>query len=485
MSEDLAYLSAWQIADSIRTKKVSAQEILNAYFERIDQHNPHINAVVWQNREAAKEFAKQCDERISTEKLEDLPPLLGVPMTVKEHFHMKGSPSSQGALAMADYRAADDGLPVQRMRAAGANIFGKTNMPFLGIDLQSFNDVYGTTLNPWNDDVSPGGSSGGSAAALSAGMTGLELGSDLGASIRYPSHCCGTFGLKPTAGVIPADQFGAKGNILPATVGVAGPMARSAKDLAVSFAALAGPPPEFVDAWELACPQDGRKKLSEFRVGVKLTDPVSDVDHTYVAALEDYVRQLEKSGAQVEHTKGPDIDGERYFDLYWEIVTAERSFNEPPEAAEIWRGAERGLTEPVNPRFWRTRDLGYQLTYHHWMKLMLERKVFRQKFDAFFSDYDVLITPVAASRAFPHDHHGQRWHRSIEVNDQPMAEMEQIFWAAYPGTVGLPAVAGPAGFIDGVPVGYQAIAGFGRDYSAMAFARASEIEVLGFTAPNL
>lgn len=483
MVDEPGFLSATQIAERIKKRELSAVDVLEMYFDRIDRFNPKINAIVWEDRDSAITFAKACDGKIAKDGVEDLPPLFGVPMTVKEHFNIKGSPSCMGAPEQLWFTAEEDGLAVKLLRSAGVNVFGKSNMPYYGIDLQAFNDVYGTTLNPWSDALTPGGSSGGSGAALAAGLTGIELGSDLGASIRYPAHCCGIFGLKPTIGTFITGQSGPVETGVYPTIATGGPMARSAQDLRAAFSVLAGHRPDYPSAWTLDCPHDNRTLLKDFKIGVKLSDPVSNVDRPYVEALETFVEKLRQAGVQVTETNGPDINGDDYFNLYWKIAAGERAIHEPEGAAQHWVEVERALTEPVNPRFWQCRHEGYQLSFAQYQQLLVERMSYRRIFDAFMSDFDILITPVAASRAFPHDQDGQRWHRTIDVNGKPMAEMEQIFWAAYPGVIGLPAVVGPAGFDRGIPVGYQAIAGYGKDLTAIAFAEAAEKEIKGFEPP--
>ena len=183
-------------ASAIRKKLISATELLKAHFDQIDKINPQINAVIWQDRESAKKLALELDNEATKGQFRG--PLHGVPVTVKESFDISGGPTTWGNPEYKDNVAKSDSDAVGRLRSAGAIVFGKTNVPLNLAEWQSFNDIYGTTNNPWDISCTPGGSSGGSAAALATGMSALEVGSDIGSSIRNPAHYCGVFGLKPT-----------------------------------------------------------------------------------------------------------------------------------------------------------------------------------------------------------------------------------------------------------------------------------------------
>jgi amidase len=194
------------LADLIRRREISAAEVLEAAIQRVEARNPALNAVVVHDLPRARKLAKAADR--ARAKGEKLGPLHGVPMTVKESYDVVGMPTSIGFEAHRDDRPDHDALVVARLRDAGAIVWGKTNLPVAMADWQSFNPVYGTTNNPWDPTRVPGGSSGGSAAALAAGLTPLEFGSDIGASIRNPAHYCGVFGHKPTIGIVPSRGHG-------------------------------------------------------------------------------------------------------------------------------------------------------------------------------------------------------------------------------------------------------------------------------------
>ena len=191
----MIFENAHEVLKKIKQKEVSAQEVLESFLKQVEAVNPSINAVVALGAERALEKAKEADKKIASKS--KLGSLHGLPMTVKDAFEVEGIVSTGGNPAWRDNIPKRNAEAVQRLVDAGAIIFGKTNVPFLSSDLQSFNEIYGTTNNPWDLERTPGGSSGGSAAALASGMTPLELGSDIGGSIRVPAHFCGLFGHKP------------------------------------------------------------------------------------------------------------------------------------------------------------------------------------------------------------------------------------------------------------------------------------------------
>ena len=200
MSNALPFQTAKQLASAIRKKKIGCLELLDLYLERIEAHNPELNAIIAMDVEGARKRAKAADRAVKAGK--KLGPLHGVPMTLKESYDIAGYPTTWGNPAFKDQKVEKNSLAAQRLVDAGATLFGKTNVPLNLADWQSYNEVYGLTKNPWDLSRTPGGSSGGSGAALAAGLTGLEAGSDIGASIRNPAHYCGVFGHKPTFGVV-------------------------------------------------------------------------------------------------------------------------------------------------------------------------------------------------------------------------------------------------------------------------------------------
>ncbi len=235
---DLAFLPATELATRIRERRLGCRDLLDHMLDRVDRFNSTLNAIVVLDSERARARADAADAAIARGDIWG--PLHGVPMTFKESYDIEGLPTTWGLPELAGNLAERDSTVVRRMRDAGAVVFGKTNVPVLLADWQSYNPVYGTTNNPWDVTRTPGGSSGGSAAALAAGLTGLEAGSDIGASIRNPAHYCGVYGHKPTYGVVPPRGHATPGVLAPADISVVGPLARSAEDLEVALDADGG-----------------------------------------------------------------------------------------------------------------------------------------------------------------------------------------------------------------------------------------------------
>src|SRR6476661_1635686 len=192
--------SALDAAAAIASRRISSVELTRHVFGRIDQFQPRLNAFVYQMRDEAMEAARRVDRAVS--RKQKLGAFAGVPVVVKESFAIAGRPCTWGIPALKNSRAPENSTCVQRLVDAGAVVVGATNVPFQLMDGQSYNDIYGTTNNPWDLTRTPGGSSGGTAAALAAGMGFLGIGSDIGGSIRAPAHCCGIFGHKPTLEVV-------------------------------------------------------------------------------------------------------------------------------------------------------------------------------------------------------------------------------------------------------------------------------------------
>ncbi len=229
------FASATAQLEALRSGEVSARELLEAQLARVEKFNGGLNAIVWMDLDRARAAARAIDGRPSAEQ-----PLLGLPMTVKEAFNLAGAPTTWGEPQFKDNVPSEDSVVVERLRAAGAVVFGKTNVPLMLGDIQSFNEIYGTTNNPWDRTRTPGGSSGGSAAALASGMTALEMGSDIGGSIRNPAHYCGVFGHKPTWSLVPTRGH-TLGALAEPDIAVVGPLARSARDLDLALDVVAHP----------------------------------------------------------------------------------------------------------------------------------------------------------------------------------------------------------------------------------------------------
>jgi amidase len=311
---DPTFLPATQLAGLVRAGKIGALELLDHYIARTEERDPRINAVVVRDFDRARTRAKTLDSMPDKTAA-----LFGVPTTVKESFDVKGLPTTRGHPELKDTPVTISSIAIRRLEAAGAVIFGKTNVPVDLADWQSYNPVYGTTSNPWNTGHTPGGSSGGSAAALAAGLTGFEIGSDIGGSIRVPAHFCGVFGHKPTFGLLP--NYGDPTTSAAAGVDIAviGPLSRSAADLAVALDLLAGPDPDETGL-TLNLPTPRFTTLKDLRVAVWADQPGLATDSETVAVMHALADSLERQGVTVSRTARPDFDPTEAYHLYLRLL---------------------------------------------------------------------------------------------------------------------------------------------------------------------
>jgi amidase len=477
----LHYQPATRLAALIRSRKIGCLELLDHYLKRVERYNGTINAIVWMDKKAARKRARLADAALA--RGESWGPLHGLPMTVKEAYDLAGSPSTHGVPAWRDNIASNDSVVVARLRSAGAVIFGKTNVPFAMADWQTFNAIHGTTNNPWNTALVPGGSSGGSAAALAAGLTGAEAGSDIGSSIRNPAHYTGTFGLKPSWGIISQRGHAPPGWLHQPDVAVVGPMARSAADLDLLLRVMAGADPLDADAWKVSLAKPASRSIKGLRIALKLGDANVAVERDYADVLQNLADRLAQAGAKVSDKAAPMVDTTRQHDLYLTMYRAALSAGSDAEI-DAWRTALDTPLGRTNPRMLHGMLHGNTLSHKQWLALESERQGLRQRYAEFFGGWDLLLCPAAAGPAWPHDHEGERWMRKISVNGKAVPVTDQLFWSGISGVVHLPSTVGPAGFnAGGLPLGYQAIAAFGHDRTAIAFSRAVEREFGGFVAP--
>src|SRR5882724_4134413 len=296
MTAALPFQTAKQLAAAIRKKKIGCLELLDLYLKRVATHNPKLNAIIATDIAGARKRAKAADKAVKAGK--KLGPLHGVPMTIKESFDVAGYSTTWGAPVFKNHKAEKNSLVAQRMIDAGVTLFGKTNVPLMLADWQSYNEIYGVTNNPWDLGRTPGGSSGGSGAALAAGLTGIEAGSDVGASIRNPAHYCGVYGHKPTYDVV-SYKGHTRGNVSVGDITVVGPLARGAEDLEIAMDVIAGPDEIDGRGWKLTLPRAKKKKLRDFKVAVLLSDPNAEVDKSVQDELQKLATFLGKNKVKV------------------------------------------------------------------------------------------------------------------------------------------------------------------------------------------
>jgi len=478
---ELHFRSAKQLASDIRRRKVGCLEALDAFLQRGDRFNPKLNAIVVTDVEGARRRAKQADAALRRGKAWG--PLHGVPMTIKESYDVAGMPTTCGLPALKDNVAPRNALSVDRLLAAGVVLFGKTNVPAWLADYQSYNDVYGITNNPWDPSRTPGGSSGGSAAALAAGLTGFEAGSDIGSSIRNPAHYCGVYGHKPTYAIMPPRGQGSPGRVAQGDISVIGPMGRSAEDLAIGLSVMAGADEVDGAGWRLELPPPRKKALRDFKVAVMLDEPTAEVDREVQARLQALADFLAKKKAKVSLTARPAIDTAEAHRVYIFLLRAATAGRQTPE--EFARNVEiaRGLA-PGDERYYARMMRANTASHRDWLAANEARHKMRWRWAEFFREWDLLLCPVASTAAFPHDHAGERWERTVVVNGRRVPTTDQLFWAGYSGMAYLPSTVAPCGLTPGgLPVGVQIVGPQYGDRTCIEFARLLEREFQAFVPP--
>lgn len=479
MSE-IAFNAASQLAQQIASRQIGCLELLDHYLQRADKYNPQLNAIVAWQVERARERARAADQALA--KGEVWGPLHGLPMTVKDAFDVVDLPTTFGNPHYADNIARKNATVVERLLAAGAVIYGKTNVPFMLIDSQTFNDIHGTSNNPWNLSRTPGGSSGGSAAVLASGLAALEAGSDIGGSLRNPAHYCGVYGHKPTYGIVPARGHGPVDLSAPLDLEVVGPMARHAHDLSLALAVLAGPVPFDAPAWTFALPRPRANRLDGFRVAVWRESTLSAVDDAVLECFDAAVSAIVRAGAHVDHAARPQFDPREAHRTYMALLRAATSARMP----DRFFAAQKAIVEdiPAHDRSHRAETARGATLYHReWLALREHQAQVRQAWAAFFEDFDLVLAPVAATPAFSHDQNPDRDSRKMQVNGTSVAYTDQLFWAGLATLARLPATAAPIGFVQGLPVGLQIIGPAGEDTTTIAFAELLAAEIGGFMPP--
>ena len=479
---DLAYASARTLAAMVRRRQVGCLELLEHVLARVAAFDGEINALCQLDPDTARDRARAADA--ARARGDPAGPLHGVPMTVKEAFDVAGLVTTWGLETEAENRATTNAAAVDALLRAGANVFGKTNVPVMLADWQSYNPVYGTTNNPYDLSRTPGGSSGGAAAALAAGMTPLEIGSDIGGSIRNPAHYCGVFGHKPSFGLVPQAGHAPSYHRSPLDVVGIGPLARTAGDLDLALSVIAGPEPEDAEAWSLRLPPPRVAGLRGARVALLPGTPAHPVDATVAGLMAAAAEAAEREGAHVDHAPSLPIDLDESDRLYVQLLRGATSARVPePMLRHLEKiHATRGPED--DPHLVRG-NAGVFQSHLDWTVANERRHRLRAAWARFFDTYDVLLCPIAPTPAYPHDQAGDRTERRITIDGTEAHYFEQLFWAGVPNVANLPATAVPIGQSrDGLPVGMQIIGPYLGDRTTIAVAAALEDIGCAFTPPN-
>lgn len=458
---ELWQLGALEVAAAIRDGSTTSREVLNALRQRIEAVNPSLNAVVADLGDEATAAADDADRAVAAG--DPLSPLHGVPITVKENIDVAGWPTTHGVPAFADATAPLDAPIVERMRAAGAIPFARTNLPDFGLRVHTDSSLHGLTRNPWDPERTAGGSSGGEASALAAGMSPLGLGNDLGGSLRNPAHCCGIASIKPSTGVVPdaAALPPEDPLIMFQLMAVQGVMARHVADVTAGLRAIAGP--HVRDP--LSLPVTLARPPEQLRVAVLAEPPGGVTDPGIAAAVRRAADALADRGHIVEDAAPPTF--ERCIALWAELLMPDINAVRP--MLDVVLGADaRAFLDHAAAVYAPVDTAG-------WAMRFAERHRCLRDFASFFAAWDVLLTPTWALPAFRHG-------ADVESIESGLATLETMRPVLPANLLGLPAAVAPCGVADGLPVGAQFTATRFGDLTALAAAQAVE-DALGVITP--
>lgn len=477
--DDLDFAPALEAAAAIKSKRVSSLELTRRMIERIDKYNAKLNAFAYQMREQALAQARDADAALA--RGDNTGPFHGVPTCVKESFAVKGQPDTWGIPALKGSRAPANSNAVQRLLDAGAVLLGGTNVPLNLMDWQSFNDIYGTTSNPWDLSRTPGGSSGGSAAALAAGLAYLSVGSDIGGSLRVPASFCGIYSHKPTLDLVnmgghqPGGGPGLPGSSTGLAVG--GPMGRSAPDLMAALRVLGGPAGYERAAWSWSLPPARKGTLKDFRVGYVLDSPLASLTSEVRPVLERTITAVERTGAEMREGWPASYNLKEALDTYMFLLGAFSYSVEGKDAQEQDRRQYR--QQDANPY-----AAGALSSFSDWQQRHFQQLAFRTMWQSYFEAVDVFLMPCSFTAAFPHNHQGDVTTRTLETPDGKRPYMELMPWMVTATLTGCPATVAPAGLTaGGLPVGIQIMGPFWQDAMSIQFADLLGHEIGGFQAP--
>jgi amidase len=459
---ELVFLSASELAEKIKSHQVTSLEVVNAYLDHIEKHNHALNAIVTLDKEGAIRRAREADAALARGELWG--PLHGVPITIKDNVATRGLKTTNSFPLTENYVPDFDATAVARLRKAGAIILGKTNLPLLAMDYQTNSPLFGITNNPWDKSRTPGGSTGGGAAAVAAGLTSLEIGNDIGGSIRIPSHFCGIYGLKPTeylvpnAGMspgLPKREYRSIRHLLSL-----GPLARSIDDLKLCLTIIAGPDGSDMDVPYIPLIESKKKDLKDLHIA--WTDDFGGVpvsEDTKVA-MKQFTDKLSKTGCTVEKISPADFDFMSAWQTYGKIMDMEVGIY-TPSFARFLQYILGGSYRKDNPML----QMVYPVSYEKYLTELTKREKFISIMERFLSEYDVFLCPVHTTAAYKHIPPDRYfglyalYDKDFLVDDKPLK-----YWVANGSyttifnLTGNPVVVMPVGYTkEGLPIGVQVV----------------------------
>ncbi len=481
-----SFKTAVELSAALKAKQVSAVELAEDAIARIERHDGKINAICVRDFERGIASARAADAAIARGETR---PLLGLPLTIKESYNIAGLPTSWGFPAQKDFRPKEDALTITRVKEAGGVILGKTNVPVGLGDWQSYNDIYGTTSNPFDLGRTPGGSSGGSAAALAAGYGPLSLGSDIGGSLRVPAFHCGVYAHKPSFNLVPV-----RGHTPPPfpaipvepDLSVLGPMARCAADLSLLLDVIAGPDP--LDAgvgYKLALPPPRHDNLKDFRVLVVEDHPIMPPNKDIRTAIETLADNLAKAGVTTARESRLLPDFAKSSRLYMRrLMSFLGTFFQPEAIAGAKTAAAQLSSDDKSLTAERLR--GMTQSHSGWVIDDGMRARLRAQWRELFRSFDAVICPIMPTPAYPHDHSPDQEKRRINIDGKDYMYSNQLVWPGIATLPGLPATAIPVGLsTGGLPVGVQIVGPWLEDRTLLRLAELIEREFGGFVPPPM
>jgi len=459
MSNDIALWSTTRQADAIRRREISCRGLLEHTLMRIERINPTLNAVITTDFTNARAAADLADSALA--RGDAVGPLHGVPITIKDALETQGIRSTGGAVELHNNIPTRDAPVVRAVKAAGAIVIGKTNLPRWSGDVQTFNEMFGTTVNPWNAERVPGGSSGGAGAAVAAGLTSFEIGTDIGGSIRIPAAFNGIFGHKPSWGIVPSTGYldHLAGGTTEADINVLGPLARSADDLEMLLKILLRKDRPLIA--DLAPPPDDVRTL---RVAAWLDDSFCPVDNEVRTVLSAAVDQLEASGVSVDRRARPDIDADAASNLGLWLVFEAMTQSTPNASIEG-----------------RTAN-----SHRAWLDAHMAREAIRAKWADFFTRYDAVLMPVCFVPPFPHLQNAELAERRLMCNGIQRMYIDLVRWTILTGMAYLPATVPPIGLgTSKLPIGMQVVGPYGGDFRTIRLAGHIAAQCGGYRPPPI
>ncbi len=474
-NDEVCFAPASRLIELLQSREISAEELVGAYLERIGAVNPLINAVVTLAGERALHEARQSDERRA--RGEAIRPLEGLPITVKDSIATAGVRSTSGTKHFEHHVPVDDATVVARLRAAGAIVIGKTNLPELAADIDCDNPLFGPASNPWDLGRVPGGSSGGEGAAQAAGLSALGLGTDTGGSIRIPAHFCGVCGLKPGSGTVPRTGSHLPPPIPIDVVSIPGPIARGVDDLTLAYNLIRGPALDAPGVVPTPPARPERVPVADLRCALftHLDDPAM-VQAGVRDGVERAARALEQVGVNVDWATPPVHDAVSIFYRYYN-ADGRRLLREA-------LGDDLRLCRP-SLRHYLEANQGNETSAAELFKIMIARDQMRTRIATFMQRYPIVLTVPFATTAFPHG--AQELEINGVMHNRAAAAFPSMGWASlWASAAGLPAAVVPAGFDGGgLPTGVQIVGRAFEEETVLAVAGVLEAELGGYQRPPL